>query len=54
MFQFFSFSARDKHSGEIIPRTGTFIDFQQKSVVVQKWDDIKEGLFSFLVKVNYS
>nr|XP_022325747.1 protein AAR2 homolog isoform X2 [Crassostrea virginica] len=41
---FIYYSARDKHSGEIIPRTGTFIDFQQKSVVVQKWDDIKEEL----------
>lgn len=48
MIAYFSFSfpcvsARNKQTDEVGPRTGTFIDFKQKSVVVRKWDPIAEG-----------
>lgn len=41
---FVYYSARNKRTDEVGPRTGTFIDFKQKSVVVRKWDPIAEEL----------
>lgn len=41
---FVYYSARNKQTDEIGPRTGTFIDFKQKSVVVRKWNPIAEEL----------
>ncbi|XP_061188953.1 protein AAR2 homolog [Saccostrea echinata] len=37
-------SARDRQTGEVCPRSGSFINFQQKGVIVRKWDGIKDDL----------
>lgn len=45
-FFFYPFaSARNKQTDEVGPRTGTFINFEQKSVVVRKWNPIAEGTY---------
>lgn len=41
---FVYYSARNKQTDEVGPRTGTFINFEQKSVVVRKWNPIAEEL----------
>lgn len=41
---FVYYSARNKQADEVGPRTGTFINFEQKSVVVRKWNPIAEEL----------
>ncbi|XP_056011671.1 protein AAR2 homolog isoform X2 [Ostrea edulis] len=41
---FVYYSARSKQTGEIGPRSGSFIEFEKKGVAVRKWDEVKEDL----------